>query len=65
VQALATYVNDIYLRIERISERVAVAFDGGLPTGANWHQALLLQLADATETRPALCNGSLLFDTVV
>jgi predicted nucleotidyltransferase len=60
MRALATYINDLYLRIERISERVAVSFDGGLPQGANWHQALLWQVADATETRPALWSGSLL-----
>ncbi len=62
VRALASYINDVYRRCERMSERVAIALDGGLPQGKNWHQALLRQVADARSDRPPLWSGSLLFD---
>lgn len=54
--------NDVYRRCERMSERVAVTLDGGLPQGNNWHQALLRQVADAKGDRPRLWSGSLLLD---
>jgi predicted nucleotidyltransferase len=67
VRALASYINDFYRSCERMSERVAVALDGGLPRGKNWHQALLRQVAesgtkDGKEIRPPLWSGALLFD---
>ncbi|HEY9646199.1 MAG TPA: nucleotidyltransferase domain-containing protein [Chroococcidiopsis sp.] len=63
IRALASYINDFYKRCERMSERVAVTLDGGLPQGINWHQTLLRQVADAVEQgRPALWSGSLLLD---
>jgi predicted nucleotidyltransferase len=63
VRTLASYVMDFYRRCERMSERVAVTLDGGLPQGKNWHQALLRQVAEPRgETRPALWSGPLLLD---
>ena len=62
-RALASYIVDFYKRCERMSERVAVALDGGLPQGQNWHQALLRQVADSGQAdRPPLWSGSLLLD---
>ncbi|MGJ3251199.1 MAG: nucleotidyltransferase family protein [Elainellaceae cyanobacterium] len=63
IRALASYINDFYRRCERMSERVAVTLDGRLPQGANWHQALLRQVAEPRENdRPPLWSGALLFD---
>jgi len=63
VRTLASYLNDFYRRCERMSERVAVALDGELPQGSNWHQALLRQVSEpGGENRPPLWSGALLFD---
>jgi len=63
VRALASYINDFYRRCERMSERIAVTLDGGLPQGENWHQALLRQVAEpGGENRPPLWSGALLMD---
>jgi predicted nucleotidyltransferase len=63
VPALASYITDFYTGCERISERVAVALDGGIPEGSNWHEQLLRQAADSGEDgRPPLWQGSLLLD---
>ncbi|HAC65288.1 MAG TPA: DNA polymerase subunit beta [Cyanothece sp. UBA12306] len=61
--ALAGYITDFYTGCERLSERVAVALDGGLPQGENWHQQLLCQMADpGGNNRPPLWQGSLLLE---
>ncbi|NEP01916.1 MAG: nucleotidyltransferase domain-containing protein [Symploca sp. SIO2E9] len=60
IRALATYVNDFYRRCERMSERVAVSLDGGIPQGPNWHQTLLQQVTEPRENRPPLWSSSLL-----
>jgi len=61
--ALASYVVDFYGGCERISERVAVTIDGGMPLGENWHQELLKQMAESGgDNRPPLWNGSLLLE---
>jgi predicted nucleotidyltransferase len=63
VRTLASYLMDFYRRCERMSERVAVTLDGGLPQGKNWHQALLHQVAEpGGENRPPLWHGSLLIE---
>jgi predicted nucleotidyltransferase len=63
VRTLASYLMDFYRRCERMSERVAVTLDGGLPQGKNWHQELLRQVAEpGGENRPALWSGPLLLD---
>jgi predicted nucleotidyltransferase len=59
IPALTSYTADFYTGCERIGERVAVALDGGLPTGSNWHEQLLLQMATASDRRPALWSRSL------
>ncbi len=61
--ALASYIADFYTGCERISERVAVTLDGGLPRGENWHQELLKQVAESGgDNRPPLWSGSLLLE---
>lgn len=63
VRTLASYLMDFYRRCERMSERVAVTLDGGLPQGKNWHQALLHQVAEpGGDNRPPLWHGSLLIE---
>ena len=58
---LASYICDFYTACERISERVAVTLDGGMPKTQNWHEQLLLQVAEVGgENRPPLWQGSLL-----
>lgn len=61
--ALASYIADFYGGGERISERVAVTLDGGIPRGENWHRELLKQMAESGgENRPPLWSGSLLLE---
>ena len=61
--ALASYIADFYTGCERLSERVAVTLDGGLPKGDNWHELLLRQVAEVGgEDRPPLWAGSLLLE---
>jgi len=60
---LASYIADFYTGCERISERVAVTLDGGLPRGENWHQELLKQVAESGgDNRPPLWSGSLVLE---
>ncbi|MBI4530415.1 MAG: nucleotidyltransferase domain-containing protein [Candidatus Latescibacteria bacterium] len=62
-RALASYVDDFYKGCERVCERVAVTFDGGLPQGEQWHKILLGQMGDVGGSeRPPLFSGSLLLD---
>lgn len=63
IRALASYINDFYRRCERLSERVAITLDGGLPQDINWHQVLLRQVAElGGDRRPPLWSGALLLD---
>jgi predicted nucleotidyltransferase len=63
IPALASYIADFYSGCERISERVAVYLDDGLPKTENWHQELLKQVADpGGDNRPSLWSGSLLLE---
>jgi predicted nucleotidyltransferase len=61
--ALASYIADFYSGCERISERVAVYLDGGLPVSKDWHQELLKQVAEhGGNNRPPLWSGALLLE---
>jgi hypothetical protein len=61
--ALASYVADFYSGCERISERVAVYLDGGLPKSKDWHFELLKQVAEpGGNNRPPLWSGALLLE---
>jgi hypothetical protein len=60
---LASFIADFYTGCEKISERVAVYLDGGLPTSKDWHQELLKQLAEpGGYNRPSLWSGALLLE---
>lgn len=61
VPATAGYIEDFYSGCERLAERIAVALDGGLPQGRNWHEQLLAQLAaPGGHQRPPLWDGALM-----
>ena len=62
-RALASYVDDFYSGVERICERVAVTLDGDLPTGEQWHPALLYQMGQPYNDHPPLFPQNLLSDT--
>ena len=62
-RALASYVDDFYSGVERICERVAITLDGDLPTGEQWHPALLYQMGQPYNDRPPLFPQNLLSDT--
>ncbi|MGK7952421.1 MAG: nucleotidyltransferase family protein [Xenococcaceae cyanobacterium] len=63
IPALASYIADFYTGCERISERVAVYLDGGLPKSKDWHQELLKQVAETGgDNRPPLWRGALLLE---
>ena len=63
IPALASYIADFYSGCKRISERVAVYLDGGLPKSKDWHQELLKQVAEpGGENRPPLWSGALLLE---
>jgi predicted nucleotidyltransferase len=60
---LASYITDFYTSCERLSERVAISWDGGLPKGDNWHEQLLYQVSNTRiKGRPPLWQDSLLLD---
>jgi predicted nucleotidyltransferase len=63
IPALASYIADFYSGCERISERVAVYLDGGLPKSKDWHFELLKQVAEpGGDNRPPLWSGALLLE---
>jgi predicted nucleotidyltransferase len=60
LNALASYLHQFYTGCERILERIAIAVDGSLPTGAFSHANLLAQMAHALPgVRPAVFNAAL------
>ena len=63
IPALASYIADFYNGCERISERVAVYLDGGIPRTKDWHLELLKLMAEPGGCdRPPLWSGALLLD---
>ena len=57
---LAGYIVDFFTSCERISERVAVSLDGGLPKRDGWHQQLLWQMTNREiKHRPVLWSNEL------
>ncbi|MCX5677463.1 MAG: hypothetical protein NTX87_20980 [Planctomycetota bacterium] len=51
--ALAAMLHSFYTGVENILKRVAIASDGGLPDGQNWHRDLLASMAQPGAHRPA------------
>ena len=57
LDGIALNLHGFYSGIERLLERIGVHVDGHLPQGANWHQSLLLQMADEVPNiRPAVIS---------
>lgn len=51
--------HSFYSGVERIFERIAVIVDNSMPSGANWHQELLNQMAlEIPGIRPAVISSS-------
>ena len=53
---IARYLYEIYMGMENIFREIARDFDGDMPDGAEWHKALLKQMAAAREERPPLIS---------
>lgn len=51
--ALASMLHSFYTGVENIFKRIAIASDGGLPDGRNWHRDLLASMAQPAAHRPA------------
>ena len=52
-RALASILHDFYTGCEHIFERIAEEFEGGLPSGPNWHRWLLQGMTlDLATVRP-------------
>lgn len=55
---VALNLHGFYAGIEQVFEDIARTLEGGEPAGANWHQALLLQMAsEVADIRPAVIRG--------
>ena len=59
LDGVALNLHGFYSGIERVFELIAANVDDMLPKGKNWHQALLMQMAEEmTEVRPAVISDS-------
>lgn len=59
LDGVALNLHGFYSGLERIFELIATRVDGTLPTGENWHQMLLHQMAtEISGVRPAVISGS-------
>ncbi len=57
LDSVALNLHGFYSGLERIFEIIATRVDGTLPTGANWHQLLLAQMArEIPSVRPAVIS---------
>jgi hypothetical protein len=57
--ALGAFLHAFYNGVENAFKRIAIHMDGGMPKGANWHQALLDSMNRPGETRPAVISPEL------
>ena len=53
---IARYLYDFYKQLENIFERIAREVDQALPIGAEWHKALLEQMAEPRMARPPVLS---------
>jgi hypothetical protein len=57
VDSVALNLHSFYAGLERLFKMIAVAIDGNVPQGQNWHQVLLDQMAaEVPSVRPALIS---------
>jgi hypothetical protein len=55
--SVALNLHGFYAGLERLFEIIAAGIDGNVPQGANWHQALLEQMAtEMPSVRPAVIS---------
>ena len=60
IDAVALNLNGFYGGLERIFERIAAVVDDAKPSGENWHQILLRQMAEeVADVRPAVISESM------
>ena len=57
--ALGAILHAFYNGVENILKRVAVALDGGAPSGETWHADLIESMCEATPRRPGFLSPSL------
>jgi hypothetical protein len=57
LDSVALNLHGLYSGLERIFEKIASIIDGSVPTGVNWHQELLNQMAvEVPRIRPAVIS---------
>ncbi len=60
LDSVALNLHAFYSGLERIFEKLAAAIDGEVPTAANWHQELLIQMqTEIPAVRPAVISSRL------
>lgn len=60
VRVVGGILHDFYTGLEKIFERIALAVDGGVPEGEDWHVQLLRRMsASFLERRPAVITWEL------
>jgi len=60
LDGVALNLHGFYSGLERIFERIGVAIDGSVPSGANWHRELLNQMSiEIPGVRPAVISEGL------
>lgn len=60
LDGVALNLHGFYSGLERIFEKIALAVDGSVPSGANWHRELLNQMSiEVPDIRPAVISDEL------
>jgi len=60
LDGVALNLHGFYSGLERVFEKIALAVDGSVPSGANWHRELLNQMSiEVPSIRPAVISGGL------
>ena len=60
LRGIGSVLHDFYSGIERVLERIALALDGELPAGRDWHARLLERMStDIESVRPRVLSGEL------
>jgi hypothetical protein len=63
LDSVALSLHGCYAALERLLELIAGTVDGNIPTGANWHHALLQQMTKSiTGTRPPVLSEAMADD---